>query len=168
MTRPNLPAARRALSAFVTDARRVADLARERGARRPALAAAADTSVWALALLRGGAALRALVGSSLGLHQALRVAFHIDVWTDDIGPGLRLPHPFGIVVGDGARVEEGCTLLHGVTVQRGAGTVIGRGATLANGVTVLAGSRVGAGALVGSASVVRGDVTRPLAAERAS
>jgi serine O-acetyltransferase len=156
--RPDTNAALRALGALVTDVRRTADLAAAGGSKRPLLAAAADTSTWALALLRGGAALRALVGSSCGLHQALRVGFHIDVWTDDIGPGLRLPHPFGIVVGDGVRIEEGCTLMHGVTIQRGRGTVVGRGAVLANGVTVLAGSRVGAGALVGAASVVRGEV----------
>ncbi|HVZ71405.1 MAG TPA: hypothetical protein VHJ20_03440 [Polyangia bacterium] len=147
----------RSLSAFAADADRVVAAERRRGARRPRLSAALDASVWALGLLRGSAALRAAVGSSLGLSSLLRLAFHIDVWTDDIGPGLRLPHPFGIVIGDGVTIGSGCTLLHDVTLQNGA-TEIGDGAVLANGVTVLAGADVGAGALVGSHSVVRGAI----------
>lgn len=121
------------------------------------LRALGDSSVWALALYRGSVALRSLVGTSLGTRGALRVLFHLDFWTDDVGPGLRLPHPFCIVVGDGVTVGPGCTLMHGVTLQRGA-TTLGAGVVLADHVTVLAGSQVGAGSLVGSHSVVRGAI----------
>jgi serine acetyltransferase len=147
----------RPLSAFAADAGRVVAAARRGGAAHPRLAAAFDSSLWALALMRGAAALRAGVGSSLGLSAALRLAFHIDVWTDDIGPGLRLPHPFGIVIGEGVTIGSDCTLLHNVTLQNGA-TAVGDGAVLANGVTILAGADVGAGALIGSHSVVRGAI----------
>ena len=128
--------------------------------RRPAtlLRAAADPSVWAISLLRARQIGRATVGSALGTSLLLRVAFHIDVWTDDIGPGLRLPHPFGVVIGDGVRIGEDCTLMHNVTIQRGADTLIDDGAVLATGTTVLAGVRVGRGALIGAASVVSRDV----------
>lgn len=146
-----------ALLSLVADADRVVSAARRRGVAHPRVAAAFDSSLWALGLMRAAAALRAGVGSSLGLSSVLRLAFHIDVWSDDIGPGLRLPHPFGIVIGHGVSIGDGCTLLHGVTLQNGA-TAIGHGAVLANGVTVLAGAQVGSGALVGSHSVVRGEI----------
>ena len=152
-----LGAASRIGRAWLADARRVRARAETRGAGAPWLAAAGDPSLWALTLLRSAAVLRATVGSSLGLSTALRVGFHIDVWTDDIGGGLSLPHPFGIVVGGGVRIGEGCTLLHGVTVQHGAGA-IGNGVVIANGATVLRGATVGDGCLVGTASVVRGDI----------
>ena len=141
--------------AWRMDARRVVARAADRGAAVPWLAAAADPSLWALTLLRGASGMRAAIGSSLGLSTVLRLGFHVDVWTDDIGGGLGLPHPFNIVIGGGVRVGDGCTLLHGVTVQHGAGE-IGRGAVLANGATVLRGASVGEGCLVGAASVVRG------------
>ena len=154
----NLLAAHRALRSLSADARLVADVQARRGARRPALAALGDTSLWALALMRGSVALRSVVGSSCGLSTVLRMAFHIDVWTDDIGPGLRLPHPFGIVIGHGVRIGQGCTLLHNVTVQRGDGTTVGDHAVLTTGVTVLAGAHVGPGAVIGAHSVVRGAI----------
>lgn len=152
------PGAGEHLRRFVADAALVAEAARRRGARRPWLAAAGDASTWALALLRGGSALRAATGSSLGAHQALRLVFHIDVWTDAIGPGLRLPHPFGIVVGEGAEIGADCTLMHHVTVQRGEGTRVGDRAVLGTGAVVLAGADVGDGSIVGALSVVRGEV----------
>lgn len=146
------------LRALRSDGARVVDAVRDRGARYPRASALAEPSLWAVGLLRVGATLRRGLGTSLGLSTLLRLGFHIDVWTDDIGPGLRLPHPFNIVIGDGVEIGPECTLLHGVTVQRGAGTRIGRGVVLANGTTVLAGSTVGDGCLVGAASVVRGAI----------
>lgn len=153
-----LPEALRTWSAWREDARRVLEVARRRGASRPSLSAAADPSLWVLTLLRGASLARAVTGSSLGLTHVLRVVFHVDVTSDDIGPGLRLPHPFGLVIGDGARVGAGCTILHNVTIQRGAGTTVGDGAVLGAGATVLGGARVGPRAFVGAGSVVRGDV----------
>jgi serine acetyltransferase len=136
----------------------VVEAARARGTPLPLVSALADPSLWAVGLLRVGAALRGGLGTSLGLSTVLRLAFHIDVWSDAIGPGVRFPHPFNIVIGDGVEIGPDCTILHGVTIQRGAGTQVGRGVVLANGTTVLAGARIGAGSLVGSASVVRGEI----------
>ncbi|ATB37114.1 transferase [Cystobacter fuscus] len=145
------------LRAFREDGARVVRVHREGGARLPRAAAALDASLWALALLRLGAGLRGALGTSLGVSTALRLGFHIDVWSDAIGPGLRLPHPFHIVIGRGVELGPACTVLHGVTLQNG-DTRVGRGVFLANGVTVLAGSRIGEGSLVGAASVVRGEI----------
>lgn len=154
-------AARRPLSALRGDLARLADAAMRAGSRRPTLAALTDASVWALASIRGAAALRAAFGTSFGLPQLTRVVFHIDVWSDDIGPGLRLPHPFGIVIGDGASIGAGCTLMHNVTLQRREGARVARvesGAVLGAGAVVLAGASVGRQALIGAQSVVRGVV----------
>ena len=153
-----LAAAAAQVRAFGRDVRRVVAAGVASGAAHPRLRAAGDTSVWALALLRGGSALRALVGTTLGTRTALRLVFHIDVWSDDIGGGLRLPHPFCVVIGDGASIGDDVTLMHGVTVQRGAGTRIADGVVVGASATVLAGAQIGAGALIGANSVVRGEV----------
>ncbi|NUP04864.1 MAG: hypothetical protein HOW73_02255 [Polyangiaceae bacterium] len=150
--------AARALSSLAKDYGRVVDAAERGGARRPRVSALGDASVWALGGMRVATALRAVTGSSFGLNHALRIVFHIDAWSDDIGGGLRLPHPFGIVIGEGARIEEGCTLMHNVTLQRGRGTHIERGAVIGTGAVILGGSRVGEQALVGANSVVRGEI----------
>jgi serine acetyltransferase len=146
------------LHALVGDAGRVVVAARASGSARPRLAAIGDASLWALSLMRASAALRAVFGTSFGLSNVLRLGFHIDVWTDAIGPGLRLPHPFNVVIGEGARVGEGCTLMHNVTIQRGVGTRIGDGAVVGTGAVILAGADVGDRALIGACSVVRGAV----------
>lgn len=140
--------------ALLADARKIPS--QGTGLRRVA-AVVADPSFAALALLRSRAALRALSGRSFGTTYAMRVLFHLDVFTDDVGGGLRLPHPFGIVVGEGATIGEGCTLMHNVTIQRG-GARVDREAVLATGSTLLAGSVVGRGAFVGAGSVVRGEI----------
>lgn len=141
--------------AWREDAVAVRGRASRRGAQSPSIAAALDPSLWALSLLRGAALLRAVCGSSLGLSTALRVGFHIDVWSDDIGGGLRLPHPFNIVIGGGSVIGAGCTILHGVTIEHGQARV-GAGAVLATGAVILGGACVGDSSVVGALSVVRG------------
>lgn len=153
-----LAAARRPIEAWTKDVARLAAVGERGGAKHPTAAALADASIWALGMIRGAAALRALAGTSFGLPQLTRVVFHIDVWSDDIGGGLRLPHPFGIVIGEGASLGEDCTLMHNVTVQRGAGTRVERGVVLGTGSVVLAGATIGEGSLVGAQSVVRGAI----------
>jgi serine acetyltransferase len=156
----DLAAAARALSAFAADAKLIVDASRRRGTRSPHASAAADPALWVAALMRGSALLRAVVGSSMGTSAILRTVFHIDVWSDDIGPGLRLPHPFGIVIGEGVRIGAECTLMHHVTLQRSPliPTTIGDGVVLGTGTVVLDGSSVGEGAIVGASSVVRGEL----------
>lgn len=151
-------ALRAPLLALQADGARVINAHRARGALLPRVGAALDASLWALVLLRLGAGFRGVLGTSLGTSTLLRLGFHIDVWSDAIGPGLRLPHPFNIIIGEGVEIGPACTLLHGVTLQNGSGTRVGQGVFLANGVTVLAGSRIGDGSLIGAASVVRGEI----------
>ena len=158
MNLASLTRARKQLDAFREDLRRLVNLSRRAAHPRPRLAALADPSVPVLAMMRGAAAARAVVGSSLGLSRVLATVFHVDVWTDDIGGGLRLPHPFQIVLGDGTRIGSDCTLMHNVTLQRCPGTVVEDGAVLGAGVVVLAGAHVGQRALIGANSVVRGTI----------
>jgi serine acetyltransferase len=120
--------------------------------------AAIDSSAWAIGLLRLSIGLRRGVGSSLGTRGALRVLFHIDVWSDDIGGGLSLPHPFNVVIGGGAHVGRGCTLLHNVTIQHGERTTIGDGAFLGVGSVVLANRHIGDFATLGANAVATQDV----------
>lgn len=86
--------------------------------------------------------------------------------TAQIGPGLRLPHPNGIVIGSGVSIGARCTIFHQVTF--GART-LGKGFSadyprLGNDVTVFAGAKlvgpitIGDGAVVGANAVVTCDV----------
>lgn len=146
------------LRALVDDVRAVARAKKASGSSRPTLAALGDASTWALTMMRTSAALRSSVGSSFGISTALRVVFHIDVWSDDIGGGLRLPHPFNIVIGEGVSVGRDCVLMHNVTIQRGKGTVVEDRSVLGTGSVVLAGAHIGERSIVGAASVVHGEV----------
>jgi len=112
----------------------------------------------ALMLIRSSIALRETFGRSFGTRSALKWLFKIDLWTDDIGPGLTLPHPFNIVVGAGVHIGPECTIMHNTTLQHARTTRIERGAVLGTGCVVLANRRVGAGAFCGANSVVTRDV----------
>jgi serine O-acetyltransferase len=79
-----------------------------------------------------------------------------------IGPGLLIRHPVGVVVGQAAVLGSDCTLLQGVTLGERyadgsgdhryptleAGVAIGANAVVLGGVTLGRNSRVGAGAVV--------------------
>jgi len=117
-----------------------------------------DMSSLALATLRTSIALRRLTGRSFGTRSLLKWAFRMDVWTDDIGPGLTLPHPFNIVIGSGVSVGRGCTLMHNTTLQRAKRTRLDQGVMLGAGAVVLADCTIGAGATCGANSVVTRDV----------
>jgi serine acetyltransferase len=151
-------AARRVAADLAADLSLVAARHERSGARFPKLATCTDMSAAVLVLLRGSVALRRAVGSACGTRAALRFLFHVDVWTDAIGPGLALPHPFNIVVGAGVEIGAGCTLLHNVTIQHASRTTIGDGAVLGVGTVILADRSVGAGAFCGANSVVTHDV----------
>ena len=122
------------------------------------LSVASDMSTIALLLLRTSIALRRATGRSLGTRALLRWGFNLDIWTDDIGGGLNLPHPFCVVIGDGVSIGRGCTILHGTTIPHATHTRIGDGVRLAAGCVVLPDRSVGDGAYCGAHSVVTRDV----------
>ena len=84
----------------------------------------------------------------------------------EFGPGLVIRHPYGIVVGHGARAGADCTLLHHSTIGErradGGGTPdyprLGNGVTIGVGASVLGGIHVGSDAHIGAGAVVLHDV----------
>jgi serine O-acetyltransferase len=79
-----------------------------------------------------------------------------------IGTAFRLPHPTGVVVGEGARIGRGVTLYQNVTVGRGLNDA--RYPVLEDEVTVFpnsviaGGLSIGRGAVIGACSVVIANV----------
>lgn len=83
-----------------------------------------------------------------------------------VGAGLLIQHPNGIVIGHGAVIGDNCTILQQVTVGElrldAAGDrrypTIGDRVMLGAGARILGGIRVGHGAVIGANSVVLDDV----------
>lgn len=82
-----------------------------------------------------------------------------------IGARLRLPHPFGIVIGEGSIVEDDVTIYQQVTLgshgRAGAGRrypTIRRNARIFAGAKVIGGVTIGASAVIAANSVVTVDV----------
>jgi len=101
--------------------------------------------------------------AALGLKQLNHLLTGADVAPDAVvGPGLRLFHPTGVVIGPGVRIGGGCTIQSGVVVGgtggpvrgvNGAPTVgsdvhLGSGAKVLGQVTIADGVSVGANAVV--------------------
>lgn len=83
-----------------------------------------------------------------------------------IGPGLRLPHPTSIVIGDGVEIGENVTIYQGVTLG---GRIIGdwkkrNYPKIADNSVIFAGAvivgkvKIGRNCIIGANSVVTGDV----------
>lgn len=77
-----------------------------------------------------------------------------------IGAGLMLPHPVGVVIGQGAVVGENVTIYQSVTIgmNKGGYPTIGDGVIIFPNSVVIGPIRVGDGATVGAGSVVLTDV----------
>lgn len=83
-----------------------------------------------------------------------------------IGPGLKLPHPTGVVIGHGARIGANCTIYHQVTLggARMGDWKANRYPLVGDSVTIFAGAKligaitVGDGAVIGANAVVNRDV----------
>ena len=78
--------------------------------------------------------------------------------TAAIGPGLRLPHPMGIIIGPRTRIGSDCDLYADVRLVLGHGCKqgpdIGDGVFLGDGAKVVGAVSIGAGTVVGVSSVV--------------
>ncbi len=82
-----------------------------------------------------------------------------------IGRGVLLPHPTGIIIGQGVTIEDNVTILQNVTLGHlGSGTeedaypVICEGVAIYAGAKIIGNVRVGKGAKVGANAVVLKDV----------
>jgi serine O-acetyltransferase len=85
----------------------------------------------------------------------------------EIGPGLRLPHPVGIVIGDSVKIGRNVALYQNVTIglaeavedgSEKAYPEIGDGVTIYAGAVIIGPIRIGKGAVVGANAVVTRDV----------
>lgn len=85
-----------------------------------------------------------------------------------IGEGLKLPHPVGIVIGDGVQIGKRVIIYQGVTI--GAGRVgegvnglypkIGNDVIIYAGAKVIGNINIGDGAVIGANAVVIADVPK--------
>ncbi|MCB9594092.1 MAG: serine acetyltransferase [Sandaracinaceae bacterium] len=109
----------------------------------------------------GGAGSRLLLGADLLLGGVRRLVSDTRLPADaEIGPGLCLPHPTGVVLNDRVRIGRGVAIFQQVTLGEWKGDTpeVEDGAALFAGAKVIGGVRVGAGAMVGANAVVHRDV----------
>lgn len=116
-----------------------------------------------LASQRKNSRLSRLFARLVALHLIKAYGLHISVLTKHVGLGLRMPHPVGIVIGDGTVIGDNVMILQNVTLGRKdinqAGTPV-----IKNGVSILAGAVVlgpvvlGENSTVGANAVVVKDV----------
>ncbi len=85
----------------------------------------------------------------------------------DIGPGLIVRHPSGVVIGGGASIGDNCVIMQGTTLgqkytdgtQLNPGfPQVGHDVTFGAGCVVLGGVRIGSGSTIGALAVVLSDV----------
>ncbi|MGN7890108.1 serine O-acetyltransferase [Dyadobacter endophyticus] len=86
-------------------------------------------------------------------------------YKSSIGKGLRMPHPIGIVIGDGVVIEDNVTLFQQVTLgshgregEEMRYPVIERNVKIYTGAKVIGGVRIGENSIVGANSLVNKDV----------
>jgi serine O-acetyltransferase len=126
------------------------------------------------------ALLRFLTNPSLHAVTLLRVANRAPAWSRwiwrqllvskhgmdwsgplEIGPGLWLPHPVGIVMSHDVRLGRDVTLCHNVSIggdAQGRAPVIGDGVTIYPGAVIIGPRRIGDRAVIGANSFVSEDV----------
>lgn len=112
---------------------------------------------------RPGSGVRAALRRKLAVarHRVWSIVCACDVPINcQLGPGIDLPHPFGVVIHPKARIGKGCVIFQGVTIGVrsaaagapapviGDGVEIGAGATILGGITIGSGAKIGAGAVV--------------------
>ncbi|MEO7220987.1 MAG: serine acetyltransferase [Devosia sp.] len=81
----------------------------------------------------------------------------------ELSAGVSLPHPTGIVIGEGVQVGPGAIIFQNVTVGRARATtanypVIGRAVMIYAGSVIVGGIRVGDGATIAANAVVLSDI----------
>jgi serine O-acetyltransferase len=76
-------------------------------------------------------------------------------WQAEIGKGLRLDHPTGVVVGPDVVIGEWCALMQGVTLgDNGGSPRLGDHVAVAPGAVVIGAIEIGSQALIGANAVV--------------
>lgn len=84
----------------------------------------------------------------------------------EIGKNLKLPHPIGIVIGNGTKIGDNCTIYHHVTLGKKRGNlddkkdypIVGDNVTIFAGVVIVGTVYIGDNAIIAPNSVVLHDV----------
>ncbi|WP_375583726.1 serine O-acetyltransferase [Cyclobacterium xiamenense] len=100
------------------------------------------------------------------LRYRMLVKWNCDIsYSSKIGRNLHLPHPIGIVIGEGAVIHDDVTIFQNVTLgshgksgEKLTYPTIERGATIYAGAIIIGGVSIGEGAVIGANSVVNIDV----------
>lgn len=116
---------------------------------------------WAVATRRGGPIARVL-SRVFWRWSVARSACYLSPLAE-LSAGVSLPHPTGIVIGEGVQVGPGATIFQNVTLGRARATtanypVIGRSVTIYAGSVIVGGIRVGDGATIAANAVVLSDI----------
>lgn len=116
-----------------------------------------------LALQRRNTRASRLAARLISNHLQRSFGVHVSVLVGEYGTGVRMPHPVGIVIGDGAIIEDGVTILQNVTIGRRndadpSNPRIRRNAKLQAGAVIVGPITIGESAIVGANSVVLHDV----------
>jgi len=83
-----------------------------------------------------------------------------------IGPGLKLPHPVGVVIGEGVKIGRDCTIYQQTTIggkdigdaQSNVYPIVGDNVVIFAGARIIGAVRVHSGSMIGANSVVLSDV----------
>ena len=79
-----------------------------------------------------------------------------------IGPGLLLPHPYNLTIGDHVRIGERVVITHNVSIGTNVGSydtpIVGDRCVICSGSGIFGGIEVGEGSLIGADSLVDFDV----------
>jgi len=152
----------------------ISDLRRYRPDQKPSLVLFVKTAATTPGLVASSMLRTQQILSGRGWHRTARALRHAALALSgldfvpgaEVGPGLLMHHPHGIVIGGGTVVGAGCTLLQHVTLgERFADgrpphdyPQVGDGVTIGAGACVLGRVRVGDGAVIGANAVVLSDV----------
>lgn len=98
----------------------------------------------------------------------IRISSPVDIETTvEIGPGILMPHPIGIVIGGNARIGRNCKIMQGVSIGGSMGKknmsgqsqpYIGDNVFIGAGAKILGPVTVGDNAIIGANAVVIKDV----------
>jgi len=105
--------------------------------------------------------LSTLVRNSLIRNYGIFIGFETE-----IGENLNLPHPQGIILGEGVKIGDNCTIYHQVTMGQKRGNldndndypIIGNGVTVFAGAKIIGNVKVGDNSVIAANSVVITDV----------
>lgn len=101
------------------------------------------------------------------VYRTLSILLHSTLGSEinSAGGGLRLPHPYGIIISVHSKIGSHCTIFHNVTIGSDESSpveqsapVIGNNVYIGAGAILIGGITVGDGAIIGAGAIVTKDV----------